>query len=108
LLDVYPTPRNLEELQAQLDGPAKRDVVATLDEAFDRRGATLDDANRTADRGLVGLRVVDAEDAADRGHEVDGADRPLDHRGRFGVGATNDLTAADASAGQETLLQARG
>src|SRR5207247_134633 len=55
-------------------------------------------ADRTAIGGHVLAVVVDAQRAADRGHEVEGGDRPFDDGGGLGVGAADDLAAADAGA----------
>src|SRR5438105_1591211 len=58
----------------------------------------IDDADRTAVGGDVLLVVIDAQRAANRGHEVEGADRAFDDGGGFGIGAADDLAAADAGA----------
>src|SRR5262245_36339766 len=72
-----------------------------LDEARDRIGAAIDDANRPAQGRVILARVIDAEDVADGGHEVDAAHRSLGDGGGLGVGAADDLPAADAAARQD-------
>ncbi len=47
---------------------------------------------------VVLLVVVDAQDAADGGHEVERGYGTIDDGGGLGVGAADDLAAADAAA----------
>src|SRR5262245_2035968 len=69
-----------------------------LHQLRDRVGAAIDDADGATIRSDVLLVVIDAQDAAHGRHEVERADRTLDHGGRFGVGSADDLPAADAAA----------
>src|SRR5262249_33947131 len=69
-----------------------------LQKLRDRVGPAVDDADGAAVAGLVLLVVVDAEHAADGGEEVERGDGALGDGGRFGVGAADDLAAADAAA----------
>src|SRR5438105_2089123 len=62
-----------------------------------RRCRAIDDADWAAVGGVVLAVVVDAQGAANRGHEVEGADRAFGDGGGLGVGAADDLPAADAA-----------
>src|SRR5439155_13432779 len=68
----------------------------------DRFSALIDDADRPTARRLGLLRVVDAQDRADGGHEVLDADGTIAHLGAVAVGRADGLAALDAAADQYT------
>src|SRR5438552_4023683 len=78
-----------------------------LYQARNRRGAAVHDADGPAVARLVLQIEVDAQDRTDRRHEIDRAHRALGDGGRLGVGAADDLSAADAAAGQYRAPGAR-
>src|SRR5262249_81925 len=65
------------------------------------------DPDGPADGRVVLLVVVDAQDRADAGHEVERGDGPFDHGGALGVGLADHLAALDAAAQQHRTPGAR-
>src|SRR5439155_1197821 len=94
---------------ARLAAPTagRRRAPGSAQQLLDRFGTLVDDADGPVVRRGVLLVVVDTQDRADGGQEVNGRGPSLDHAGAFLVGLADHLSALDAATHQDRAPGAR-